>query len=163
MAPVFLSYVLSFVYVGIYWNNHHHLMHASERVSGSILWANLHLLFWLSLAPFATRWVGENIHRQTHYYWLWRRLLQPMQRALSFRRAFGLQTSRRIRLQTAFGQQLSSFAWQVYTPLYTKRAVRVGALAISGGMASTRIYQILQCLSAYERYLSRARTPSGGN
>src|SRR5579863_3630030 len=59
-VPVFLSYVLSFVYVGIYWNNHHHLLHASERVSGPILWANLHLLFWLSLAPFATRWVGEN-------------------------------------------------------------------------------------------------------
>ena len=59
-VPVFLSFVLSFVYVGIYWNNHHHLLHASERVSGPILWANLHLLFWLSLAPFATRWVGEN-------------------------------------------------------------------------------------------------------
>jgi uncharacterized membrane protein len=58
--PVFLSYVLSFIYVGIYWNNHHHLLHASERVSGSILWANLHLLFWLSLVPFATRWVGQN-------------------------------------------------------------------------------------------------------
>src|SRR5262249_27751823 len=58
--PVFLSYVLSFIFVGIYWNNHHHLLHASERVSGPILWANLHLLFWLSLAPFTTRWVGEN-------------------------------------------------------------------------------------------------------
>ena len=58
--PVFLSYVLSFIFVGIYWNNHHHLLHASERVSGSILWANLHLLFWLSLVPFATRWVGVN-------------------------------------------------------------------------------------------------------
>lgn len=57
--PVFLSYVLSFIYVGIYWNNHHHLLHAAERVSGSILWANLHLLFWLSLVPFATRWMGE--------------------------------------------------------------------------------------------------------
>ena len=60
MLPVFLSYVLSFAYVGIYWNNHHHLLRASERVSGPILWANLHLLFRLSLAPFATRWVGEN-------------------------------------------------------------------------------------------------------
>ena len=58
-VPVFLSYVLSFIYVGIYWNNHHHLLHASEHVSGPILWANLHLLFWLSLTPFATRWVGE--------------------------------------------------------------------------------------------------------
>lgn len=58
--PVFLSYVLSFVYIGIYWNNHHHLLQASQRVSGGILWANLHLLFWLSLAPFATAWMGKN-------------------------------------------------------------------------------------------------------
>ncbi len=60
LAPVFLSYVLSFTYVGIYWNNHHHLLHACTRVSGSVLWANLHLLFWLSLFPFATGWMGEN-------------------------------------------------------------------------------------------------------
>ncbi len=60
LIPVFLSYVLSFVYVGIYWNNHHHLLHASHRVTGPILWANLHLLFWLSLLPFATGWMGEN-------------------------------------------------------------------------------------------------------
>jgi uncharacterized membrane protein len=60
LIPVFLSYVLSFVYVGIYWNNHHHMLHATERVSGGILWANLHLLFWLSLVPFATAWMGEN-------------------------------------------------------------------------------------------------------
>jgi uncharacterized membrane protein len=58
--PVFLSYVLSFVYVGIYWNNHHHLCYATERVSGAVLWANLHLLFWLSLIPFVTGWMGEN-------------------------------------------------------------------------------------------------------
>jgi uncharacterized membrane protein len=58
--PVFLSYVLSFVYVGIYWNNHHHMLHATQRVRGSVLWANLHLLFWLSLFPFATGWMGEN-------------------------------------------------------------------------------------------------------
>ena len=60
LVPVFLSYVLSFVYLGIYWNNHHHMFHAAERVNGSILWANLHLLFWLSLVPFATGWMGEN-------------------------------------------------------------------------------------------------------
>ena len=60
LLPVFLSYVLSFVYVGIYWNNHHHMLHACGRVSGSVLWANLHLLFWLSLFPFATGWMGEN-------------------------------------------------------------------------------------------------------
>src|SRR5881398_2208119 len=60
ILPVFLSYVLSFIYLGIYWNNHHHLLHATTRVSGGILWANLHLLFWLSLFPFATGWMGEN-------------------------------------------------------------------------------------------------------
>jgi uncharacterized membrane protein len=62
VLPVFLSYVLSFLYVGIYWNNHHHLLHAAQHVSGKILWANLHLLFWLSLAPFATAWMGQNPH-----------------------------------------------------------------------------------------------------
>jgi uncharacterized membrane protein len=60
LLPVFFSYVLSFVYVGIYWNNHHHMMHAVRRVSGGVLWANLHLLFWLSLLPFVTGWMGEN-------------------------------------------------------------------------------------------------------
>ena len=60
LVPVFLSYVLSFVYLGIYWNNHHHMLHASKKVSGRVLWANLHLLFWLSLLPFATGWMGEN-------------------------------------------------------------------------------------------------------
>ena len=60
LIPVFLSYVLSFVYLGIYWNNHHHMLHASHKVTGPILWANLHLLFWLSLVPFATGWMGEN-------------------------------------------------------------------------------------------------------
>ena len=60
LLPIFLGYVLSFVYVGIYWNNHHHLWHAVQRVSGGILWANLHLLFWLSLIPFTTSWMGEN-------------------------------------------------------------------------------------------------------
>ena len=60
LAPVFLSYVLSFIYVGIYWNNHHHMLHAVHRVNGPVLWANLHLLFWLSLFPFATAWMGEN-------------------------------------------------------------------------------------------------------
>jgi uncharacterized membrane protein len=60
LGPVLLSYVLSFVYVGIYWNNHHHLLHAVQGVSGGVLWANLHLLFWLSLIPFVTGWMGEN-------------------------------------------------------------------------------------------------------
>jgi uncharacterized membrane protein len=60
MAPAFFSYVLSFIYVGIYWNNHHHLMHTVRAVSGGIMWANLHLLFWLSLVPVVTGWVGEH-------------------------------------------------------------------------------------------------------
>ncbi len=60
LIPTFLSYVLSFVYVGIYWNNHHHLLHTATVVTGAMLWANLHLLFWLSLLPFATGWMGEN-------------------------------------------------------------------------------------------------------
>lgn len=61
VMPVFFSYVMSFVYVGIYWNNHHHLLHSVNRVSAGILWANLHLLFWLSLFPFSTAWIGENM------------------------------------------------------------------------------------------------------
>jgi uncharacterized membrane protein len=60
LAPIFLSYVLSFAYLAIYWNNHHHMLHTVHRVTGSILWANLHLLFWLSLFPFVTAWMGEN-------------------------------------------------------------------------------------------------------
>ena len=60
VIPVFVCYVLSFVYVGIYWNNHHHMLHAARKVDGRILWANLHLLFWLSLIPFVTGWMGEN-------------------------------------------------------------------------------------------------------
>jgi uncharacterized membrane protein len=60
LLPVFLSYVLSFVHVGIYWNNHHHMLHAATAVTGPMLWANLHLLFWISLLPFATGWMGEN-------------------------------------------------------------------------------------------------------
>jgi uncharacterized membrane protein len=60
IAPVFVTYVLSFVVLGIYWNNHHHLLHMADRITGGILWANLHLLFWLSLTPFATGWMGRN-------------------------------------------------------------------------------------------------------
>ncbi len=60
LIPVFISYVLSFIYIGIYWNNHHHMLHTVKSVNGTILWANLHLLFWLSLIPFVTAWMGEN-------------------------------------------------------------------------------------------------------
>src|SRR5215471_15698672 len=60
LAPVFLSYLLSFVYLGIYWNNHHHLLQAIKHVDGRVLWANMHLLFWLSLIPFGTAWIGDH-------------------------------------------------------------------------------------------------------
>ena len=60
LTPVFLTYILSFVYLGIYWNNHHHMLHAAARINGKVLWANLHLLFWLSLVPFVTGWMGES-------------------------------------------------------------------------------------------------------
>jgi len=60
LTPVFVSYVLSFIYVGIYWNNHHHMLHAAKYINGGIMWANMHLLFWLSLVPFVTAWMGEN-------------------------------------------------------------------------------------------------------
>ncbi|MDF5732395.1 MAG: TMEM175 family protein [Rhizonema sp. PD38] len=60
LIPVFLSYILSYIYIGIYWNNHHHLLQAARHINGRILWANLHLLFWLSLVPFATGWMGDN-------------------------------------------------------------------------------------------------------
>lgn len=60
LIPVFISYVLSFIYIGIYWNNHHHMLHAVRSVNGKILWANMHLLFWLSMIPFVTAWMGEN-------------------------------------------------------------------------------------------------------
>jgi uncharacterized membrane protein len=64
LLPVFLSYVLSFIHIAIYWNNHHHLIHTARRVTGGILWANIHLLFWLSLVPFVTAWMGENHFEQ---------------------------------------------------------------------------------------------------
>src|SRR5829696_9127012 len=60
LIPVFISYVLSFIYIGIYWNNHHHMMHAVHHINAKAMWANIHLLFWLSLVPFATGWMGEN-------------------------------------------------------------------------------------------------------
>lgn len=65
VVPIFLTYVLSFVYLGIYWNNHHHLLQATKTVTGGVLWANLHLLFWLSIVPFATAWMGENDFAKT--------------------------------------------------------------------------------------------------
>ena len=63
--PVFISYIMSFIYVGIYWNNHHHMLHAVRSINGTVLWANMHLLFWLSMVPFVTAWMGENSFKET--------------------------------------------------------------------------------------------------
>lgn len=101
--PVFLSYVLSFVMVGIYWNNHHHMLHAAHHVKGSTLWANLHLLFWLSLTPFTTAWMGENhfaplpvalygavlLMAGMSYYFLARSLLAQEDKNSPLKRALG--------------------------------------------------------------------------
>lgn len=103
LAPVFLSYLLSFIFVGIYWNNHHHLFHTAQHVDGRVLWANLHLLFWLSLVPFVTGWMGENhFHRlpvaiygvvmigaASAYYLLTQSLLRRHGRESSLARAVG--------------------------------------------------------------------------
>ena len=82
LLPVFLSYVLSFVYVGIYWNNHHHMLHATTGSTARMLWANLHLLFWLSLFPFATGWMGENHFAAVPDRGLWRRAADGGDRVL---------------------------------------------------------------------------------
>jgi uncharacterized membrane protein len=103
LVPVFLSYVLSFIYLAIYWNNHHHLLHTSRNVTGRMLWANLHLLFWLSLIPFATGWMGENHFAETPtalygfvllmaavaYYWLEQTIIASQGRDSVLRKAVG--------------------------------------------------------------------------
>ena len=116
LLPVFLSYVLSFVYLGIYWNNHHHMLHAAERVSGGILWANLHLLFWLSLIPFVTGWMGENHFAPlpTALYGVVllhgrRRLSDPAARSSSRRRGRARRWPRR-----SAGTSRASCRWSLY-------------------------------------------------
>ncbi len=102
LLPVFAAYVMSFLYVAIYWNNHHHLMHLAERVSGGVLWANMHLLFWLSLIPFATGWARENEFEEepTALYgivlfgcagawWILQRMLAQDEKHETLRRALG--------------------------------------------------------------------------
>jgi uncharacterized membrane protein len=103
LLPVFLSYIVSFLYVGIYWNNHHHLLQTCKEVSGSILWANLHLLFWLSLFPFAAGWLGENhfasaptalyacvlLMAGVAYYFLQQAIMQAQGRQSVLKRAIG--------------------------------------------------------------------------
>ena len=103
LLPLACSYLLSFIYLGIYWNNHHHMFQATERISGTTLWTNLHLLFWLSLFPFVTDWVGGNLARETARRLLWRGqrkafapsfMPPPLARPFSCRRSPSLFTSR---------------------------------------------------------------------
>jgi uncharacterized membrane protein len=130
--PVFLSYVLSFIYVGIYWNNHHHLLHATRTVSGGVLWANLHLLFWLSLVPFVTGWMGENHFASvpTALYGLV--LLMAALSYLILQRTLLAREPRDSLLTTALGRDLKG----KLSPLIYLAAIPLAFLhpAISGGL-----------------------------
>jgi uncharacterized membrane protein len=136
LAPVFASYVLSFIYVGIYWNNHHHLMHTAERVNGRILWANLHLLFWLSLIPFATGWLGENhfAPQPTALYGV--ALLMPALAYFLLQRTIIAQQGERGPLQRALG---SDFKGKASPVLY---AAAIG-LAFVAPRVSQAIYVVV--------------------
>jgi uncharacterized membrane protein len=125
--PTLLSYVLSFIYIGIYWNNHHHLLHATTHIAGSILWYNLHLLFWLSLFPFATGWMGENhfaaiptalygvvlLMAAVAYHLLVRALIRHHGGDSAFSQAFGRDTKGKLSIGAyALGVALSFlFSW----------------------------------------------------
>ena len=138
LVPVFLSYVLSFVFVGIYWNNHHHLCLVVRHVSGGVLWANLHLLFWLSLIPFVTSWMGENhaaplpvavygvvlLAAGTAYYMLVRALLARHEKGSDLARAIGNDFKGRISLAIYAAGILLAFAnsW-IAIALYVSVAV----------------------------------------
>jgi len=138
LLPVFLSYVLSFIYIGIYWNNHHHLFQAVKQVKGGVLWANLHLLFWLSLFPFVTGWMGEN-HFAAHtvalyggvlfmaavaYYILTRALLAFHDADSPLAKAIGADTKGRLSLLLyALGIGLSCWMPWLGVSLYTVVAV----------------------------------------
>jgi uncharacterized membrane protein len=115
LLPSLLSYVLSFVYIGIYWNNHHHLLHATEQVSGWVLWANLHLLFWLSLVPFVTSWVGRHpsVGTPTACYGVV--LLMASIAWLGLERAIIAKQGARSRIALAFGREAKGL---VSTALY---------------------------------------------
>jgi uncharacterized membrane protein len=131
--PVFFSYVLSFVYVGIYWTNHHHLLHTVKRVSAGILWSNLHLLFWLSLVPFSTGWMGENHFGQwpVFVYALNMFMAAIAYTILVFRikaahgdgseidRAIGSDTKGKISLAGYVAAMLSSFFWPLLAMFFT--------------------------------------------
>ena len=138
LAPVFLSYVLSFIYIGIYWNNHHHLWQIVEHVDGKLLWANLHLLFWLSLFPFATGWMGENhfsawpvalygfvlLMAAIAWFIMARRLIGLHGKNSELSRAYGKDTKGRISIVIYFGAIIIAvFSPWVGFALYTVVAI----------------------------------------
>ena len=134
VLPVFLSYVLSFVYVGIYWNNHHHLLKACRKVTGAMMWANLHLLFWLSLFPFATGWMGEN-HFQPAPTALYGAVL--LLAAIAYKILQNLivaEQGRDSKLAEAIGRdfkgKLSPFLYAIAIPLSFFRAWLAGAIFV---------------------------------
>ena len=136
LAPVFASYVLSFVYIGIYWNNHHHLLHTCTRVNGVILWANLHLLFWLSLVPFVTGWMGENHFDRAPTALYGVALLMPAIAYYLLQRAIIAQQGAESPLQRALG---SDFKGKISPLLY----VVAIALSFVAPWAAQAIYVIV--------------------
>ena len=127
LLPVFLSYVLSFVFVGIYWNNHHHLLHAVQQIDGRVLWANLHLLFWLSLVPFVTGWMSENhfasfpvalygfdlVMTGLAYYMLGRILIKRRGTNLALARALG-RDNKAVASIVLYGAAIALSFWNVW-------------------------------------------------
>ena len=136
LVPVFASYVLSFVYIGIYWNNHHHLLHTCTRVNGVILWANLHLLFWLSLVPFVTGWMGENHFDRAPTALYGVALLMPAIAYYLLQRAIIAQQGAESPLQRALG---SDFKGKISPLLY----VIAIALSFVAPWAAQAIYVIV--------------------
>ena len=125
LAPVFASYVLSFVYIGIYWNNHHHLLHTAARVNGAILWANLHLLFWLSLIPVATGWMGENHFERAPTALYGVALLMPAIAYVILQRAIIAQQGAESPLQRALGNDVKG----KISPVLYLTAIALGFVA----------------------------------
>lgn len=138
LFPIFLAYVLSFVYLAIYWNNHHHLIHAAQKVNGAILWSNMHLLFWLSLVPFSTAWMGEN-HFEPNtvalygvilsfaafaYYILVRTLIAHHGKDSTLARAIGSDFKGKLSLCLyILAVVISAFSWSIPLIIYTGIAV----------------------------------------
>ena len=136
LAPVFASYVLSFIYIGIYWNNHHHLLHTAARVNGAILWANLHLLFWLSLIPVATGWMGENHFERAPTALYGVALLMPAIAYVILQRAIIAQQGAESPLQRALGNDVKG----KISPVLYLTAI---ALAFVAPWAAQAIYALV--------------------